>query len=185
MRIIAGEYRSRVLKAASGNHTRPTTDKIKEAIFSRIGPYFSEGMMLDLFAGSAGIGLEAISRGIEKVYFVDHHIKAIHTIKENIRSLNVEKQCVVWKADYKKALQLAHEEQLRFHIIFLDPPYQVYSFADILAFIDEHDLLQEDGYLICESAKEEQFEDHYHHFKKVKEAVYGITRITYYKGEKR
>ena len=184
MRIVAGEYRSRIIKAVPGDGTRPTTDKIKEAIFSRIGPYFHGGMMLDLFGGSGNMGLEAISRGIQKVYFVDHHALAIKTIKENVTSLQVEKQCMIWKMDYKKALQQAYEHKLCFDIIFLDPPYRKQQISSILTFIDEHQLLRENGQIICESLKEDIFEDTYQNFEKVKDSTYGITRITYYEGKK-
>ena len=77
MRIVAGTYRSRVIQAVEGNSTRPTQAKIKEAIFSRIGPYFDGGVMLDLFAGSGNMGFEAISRGIDSVVFCDSGYKAI------------------------------------------------------------------------------------------------------------
>ncbi len=79
-----------ILKAVPGNSTRPTTDKVKEAIFNIIGPYFNGGTGLDLFAGSGGLGIEAISRGFEKIIFVDRDGKALQTIKENVKTCGVE-----------------------------------------------------------------------------------------------
>ncbi|MFR5599976.1 MAG: RsmD family RNA methyltransferase, partial [Holdemania filiformis] len=105
MRIVAGKFRSRLIQAPKGDQTRPTLDKVKEAVFSRIGPYFDGGIMLDLFAGSGSMGLEALSRGIEHVYFVDRSPAAAAVIKANIASLQVEAQCDVWKCDSFAALR--------------------------------------------------------------------------------
>lgn len=84
MRIIAGEYGGRRLKAVPGMKTRPTTDKVKEAMFNMIGPYFNGGKSLDLFAGSGGLSIEAVSRGITTATLIDHQYQAIKTIRDNI-----------------------------------------------------------------------------------------------------
>ena len=122
MRIVAGKFGSRVIQAVEGNTTRPTTDKIKEAIFSRIGPYFDGGDMLDLFGGSGNVSFEAISRGMNTSLLCDQNGKAISTIKKNAASLDVQSQCTIWKMDYKKALQKACEEKRCFDLVYLDPP---------------------------------------------------------------
>lgn len=181
MRIIAGTFGSRVIQAVEGQNTRPTTDKVKEAIFSRIGPYFDGGEMLDLFAGSAGMSLEAVSRGMGHTLLVDHHGKAINTIRKNIATLGVASQCDVWKMDYKAALHKAADEKRSFDLVVLDPPYKKQQIASILQFLDEHDMVNPYGDIVCESLKEDVFEDHIGHFEKVKDVTYGITRITYYK----
>ena len=90
MRVVSGSCKGKHLKAVPGNTTRPTTDKVKEAIFNMIGPYFDGGIGLDLFAGSGGLGIEALSRGLDKVIFVDRDGKAIQTIRENIHSCGFE-----------------------------------------------------------------------------------------------
>ena len=92
MRVIAGKLRSRQLKSVDSKLTRPTTDKNKENLFNMIGPYFDGGVCLDLFGGSGGLGIEAISRGMEKLYTVDKQYKAFQVIKENFRLLNIENQ---------------------------------------------------------------------------------------------
>lgn len=181
MRIVAGVYRSRVIKPVPGTSTRPTSDKIKEAIYSRIGPYFEEGLMLDLFGGSGNMGLEAISRGISHVYFCDSANASVKTIKENAKTLGVEKQCTITRCDYMVMLEMCAKEQHVFDLIYLDPPYKKQQIAKILNFIDEHGLLSEDGNVVCESLKEDDFEETYGQLKKVKDTTYGITRITYYK----
>lgn len=84
MRVIAGERKGHALKAVPGNNTRPTTDKVKESLFSIIGPFFDGDMVLDLFAGSGGLGIEALSRGAERAVFIDQAALAIKTIRQNL-----------------------------------------------------------------------------------------------------
>ena len=181
MRIIAGEYRSRSIEAVPVNQTRPTTDKIKEAIFSRIGPYFDGGNMLDLFGGSGNMSLEAISRGITHSLITDVGYSAISTIKKNVKSLGVENQVTIWKMDYRKVLKKAADEQMKFDLVYLDPPYKKQQILSILEFIDEHELMNEDGDIVCESLKEDKFPETVGSLHQVKDVTYGITRITYYR----
>ncbi|WP_416325858.1 16S rRNA (guanine(966)-N(2))-methyltransferase RsmD [[Eubacterium] hominis] len=181
MRIVAGEFRSRVIRAVDGTGTRPTTDKVKEAIFSRIGPYFDGGVMLDLFGGSGNMSLEAISRGMEKSIINDKDGKAIRTIKENVKSLGVEKRCVIMKMDYHRVLEEMKSQKQSFDLVFLDPPYKKQQIHEILTLLDEYDLVNEQGDVVCESQKEDVFEDQIGCFEKRKDVTYGITRITYYK----
>lgn len=180
MRIVAGTYRSRVLKSLSGEMTRPTLDKVKEAVFSRIGPYFNGGNMLDLFGGSGNMGLEAISRGMKHVIFCDSKGLAQQIMKENIRLLGVDQQCTCLKMDYQSALKHCVKQQETFDFIYLDPPYKKQQIANILIFLDENQLVKPSGNIVCESLKEDVFEDSYGSLYKVKEATYGITKITYY-----
>ncbi len=180
MRIVAGTFRSRTIKAVPGEATRPTTDKIKEAVFSRIGPYFDGGIMLDLFGGSGNMGLEAISRGMDEVWFADCSSQAIQVMKANAKALQCEKQCHIIKADYRVILKRMAQEQQCFSLIYLDPPYRKQRIDEILSFVNGHSLLAEGGILIAESLKEDAFGESYGDIKKIKEATYGITKITYY-----
>ena len=105
MRVIAGKLKSRQLKSVDSKLTRPTTDKNKENLFNMIGPYFEGGRCLDLFAGSGGLGIEAISRGMDELYSVDKQYRAFATIQHNIKTLGIENQVHVYKLDYSKALK--------------------------------------------------------------------------------
>ena len=91
MRVIAGKFKSRQLKSVDSSHTRPTTDKNKENLFNMIGPYFDGGICLDLFGGSGGLGIEALSRGMDELYSVDKQYKAFATIRENFKLLKKKK----------------------------------------------------------------------------------------------
>ena len=181
MRIVAGKYRSRKLKAVEGLSTRPTADRIKEAVYSSLGTYFGGAMMLDLFAGSGNIGLEALSRGMDKVVFVDSDSKAIAVIKENVACLKVENECEIWKMDYKNALAKCVDENLKFRLIYLDPPYDYNKLADILLWIEQYELLDYNGVVVVENRKEDEYQSEYQKLQLYKEASYGITKIRYFR----
>ncbi len=183
MRIVAGKFRSRPIEAVKGNNTRPTLDKVKEAVFSMIGPYFDGGNMLDLFAGSGNMGLEALSRGFDQVIFVDKDYHAIQTITKNCHLLGVKEQVKIWKMDYKTALNQCAADKKKFNLIYLDPPYAKQKIDEILHFITEQDLLEEGGRVIAESLKEDEFASEIGNLRKAKESCYGITRISIYKNE--
>lgn len=180
MRIVAGKLGSRKIQAVSGDSTRPTADKIKGAIFSRLGPYFSEGIMLDLFGGSGNMGFEALSRGFNEVYFCDTSAQAIATIKRNAHDLALSTQCHIIKTDYRQMLTKLARESIQFDLIYLDPPYRLQCIEEILQFIAAHQLLKMHGNIVCESRKEDTFKECCGDLCKRKDVTYGITRITYY-----
>lgn len=183
MRIISGKYGSRTIQAVPGTSTRPTTDKVKEAIFSRIGPYFDGGQMLDLFAGSGAMSLEAISRGFDFSVLVDKDFKACRTIQDNIKALGVKDQCALYKQDVMAAVKRVADEHRQFDLIFMDPPYAKQKIVEILTLIDELDLLKKQGDVIAECAVEDELPLEVGRLKQIKTATYGITRITYFKQE--
>ncbi|HHY74504.1 MAG TPA: 16S rRNA (guanine(966)-N(2))-methyltransferase RsmD [Bacillus bacterium] len=150
MRVIAGKCKGRPLKAVPGMETRPTTDKIKESIFNIIGPYFDGGIGLDLFGGSGGLGIEALSRGLDKVIFVDRNRKAVEIIKQNIEFCSFREQSEVFCNDATRALSAIKKRDLKFSYIFLDPPYKVKELENIISVIAEANLLTADGIVIAE-----------------------------------
>lgn len=181
MRIIAGKHRSRKLNTLEGMNTRPTQDKIKEAMFSSAGTYFDGGNMLDLFAGSGSVALESISRGIDKAYLCDQSKAAIKVIKSNIALLKEDEQCEIYEGNYSNALE--KWKNIKFEFIFIDPPYALKVIEDCLRFIDENQMLDDYGLLVIETSKEDAFLESYGNLIKKKEKCYGITRITYFKKE--
>lgn len=122
MRVVSGSAKGRPLKAVPGTGTRPTTDKVKEALFSMIGPYFDGGVALDLFAGSGGLGIEALSRGMDKAVFIDMESKSIDVIKENLRKTGLEGQAEVFRNDAGRALKALAKRGALFDAVFLDRP---------------------------------------------------------------
>ncbi len=148
MRVVAGAHKGRQLKAVPGKTARPTTDKVKEAIFQILGPYFQNGVCLDLFAGSGALGIEALSRGMEKGIFVDKHPKAIHTIHENIRLLHLEDNVEIFRTEAFRAMNASVKRGLRFDLILLDPPYYKINYMKLLNEVVKLDLLQTNGLIL-------------------------------------
>lgn len=184
MRIIAGKYRSRIIKSLSGDNTRPTTDKVKEALFNTIGPYFEDVNLLDLFAGSGNIGFEALSRGMKSVVFVDNSFPATMIIKENAQSLNVSDQVKIIKADYKTALK-RFVDVYKFDYVYIDPPYKSDFIESIINDLNTKALLNANALIIIETLKENNYQDRYDDIIKTKEVVYGISKLIYYKKEEK
>lgn len=180
MRVVSGICKGRPLKAVPGNTTRPTTDKVKEALFNMIGPYFDGGVGLDLFAGSGGLGLEALSRGLDKVIFVDRERNAIQTIHENIQNCRMEDKAEVYRNDADRALKALIKREIHFDYIFLDPPYKKQQLLSLVEKISEHSLLTTGGYIICEHSHDVELPESAGEFSKFKHEKYGIIAITIY-----
>lgn len=128
MRIIAGSAKRRNIVAPKGDTTRPTQDYIRESLFNILQNYVYDANILDIFAGSGALGLEAISRGARHCLFCDKNYRAIQAIQENITNLHFDEQSTLIKGDFTQALQYAEEHNLAFDIFFIDPPY---AFAGI------------------------------------------------------
>ncbi len=178
MRVVSGSCKGRPLKAVPGTSTRPTTDKVKEAIFNMIGPYFSGGIGLDLFGGSGGLGIEALSRGLDKVIFVDKDFKAIQTIKSNLESCAFTNNAEVYRNEAKRALKALVKREIKFDFIFLDPPYKDHQLEALIIFIHEHSLVREYGYIVAEHEIDEILPNEIGDLTKVKSEIYGITAIS-------
>ena len=175
MRVIAGELKGRQLKAVPGKTTRPTADKVKEAVFQAIGPFFDGGKVMDLFAGSGSLGIEALSRGMDKCVFVDKHTKAIHTIHENVKAMKLEDQVEVFRADAFRAMNKAAERRLRFDLILLDPPYKKVDYEKLLNEIFKLQLIRQNGIVYCEHDISEKLPDNHGNFTLMKHQNYGGT----------
>lgn len=180
MRIIAGQYGGRKLKAVPGMKTRPTTDKVKESMFNIIGPYFDGGNVLDLFAGSGALSIEAVSRGASQAYLIDRQYQAIKTIKENIQITKEPQKFNVLKMDATKALLKLTTMGVQFDYVFLDPPYAQQKIIENLSKLEELNLLTDGAFIICETDQNAQLPETIDHFEMLKKAIYGITIVTIY-----
>lgn len=181
MRVVAGEYGGRRLKAVPGMKTRPTTDKVKEAMFNIIGPYLEGGQALDLFAGSGGLSIEAVSRGADHATLVDRQYQAIKTIHENLSVTKEEDKFTVLKGDaYKMLNKLAKQEQ-GFDYVFLDPPYKKQQILELMEQLKKLGLLNTDALIICETDQVADLPEELADFELIKKADYGITELTFYR----
>ena len=172
MHIISGKYRGKKLKGFEVDGTRPTMDRVKESLFGMIQSYVGDSRVLDLFAGSGALGLEAISNGAREAYLVDNNIEAIKVIRDNIK--NMDDDIKVIKSDYKKFLKETDE---KFDIIFLDPPYRKGLMGKALRVIEERDLLNEGGLVVCEY----EYDDFKTNLDLFKKKSYGFKKIKIFK----
>lgn len=148
MQVITGKYRARRLESLDTSDTRPTLARVKESIFSMIDYKIAGSVVLDLFAGSGAMGIEAISRGAEKVYFVDANPKAKVVLTKNLR--NVTEPFDIFIGDYLDALHNFKRQNIKFDLVFLDPPYAS-NFGDLaLSFLYKNDLLNKDALVVFE-----------------------------------
>ncbi len=181
MRVISGSCKGRPLKAVPGVGTRPTTDKVKESIFNIIGPFFEGGQVLDLYAGSGGLGIEALSRGINQVIFVDQSYKAIEIVQQNLKSCQFEERAEVYRNDAKRALKAVSKREMKFDVIFLDPPYAKQRLEDELVFISENELLSKQGVIVTEHDASVQLNQMIGSLTCYRQEKYGDTAISIYK----
>ena len=156
MRIISGKARGTKLYTLDGYETtRPTLDRVKEALFSKINMQLPESVVLDLFSGSGALGLEAVSRGAIKAYLVDSSGKAIKIIKQNVEKTRFESQVIILQEDYLKALEKLEKYSIKFDFVFLDPPYKTNFVVNATKFILDKGLLKDTGTIIIETDIEE------------------------------
>ena len=155
LRIISGKYRGRSFPGEKIVGTRPTMNRVKESLFAMIQSRMKDSICLDLFAGSGSLGLEALSNGAKICYFVDHNKIATDIISDNIKKCSIQEECHVLKLDYLSALLYFKDRNIKFDIIFLDPPYQSCFINDCLEKVIEYNLLSEEGMIVCEYENEE------------------------------
>ena len=154
MRIISGNARGTKLYNLEGNNTRPTLDRVKEALFNKINFQLEEAIVLDLFAGSGALGLEALSRGAKIAYFGENSHQAAKVIEKNIYKTKMQDKAKLIIKDYKKILE--EVKQIKFDIIFLDPPYATNYDIEAIELVVKFNLLKENGLIVLETDSNEK-----------------------------
>ena len=176
MRVISGKARGTVLKTPEGLQTRPTADRVKEALFSIIQFDLPAARVLDLFGGTGQLGIEALSRGAADAVFVDESEKACGLIRENLKRTKLSGKVV--RSDYLSFLRTCHD---KFDIILLDPPYAEVFLENSLKMITEIDILQSGGIMVCERPFDKQLLCEFSGFTRSKDYKYGKTLLTVYR----
>lgn len=174
MRIIGGKHKSRLLKRVDSNLTRETADMVRQAVFNMLEQSV-HGNVLDLYAGSGSYGLEAISRGADIVYFVDHQKKAVQTIIVNLTSLRETEKAKVIQKD---AISFLNGVDFEFDYVFIDPPYDFRFDEQLFSLLKTK--TSNDAYIVYESKKSLQLPNEAEGFLKIKDKTYGIKRISIY-----
>ena len=171
MRVISGKYKGLHLEGFDIDGTRPTMDRVKESLSGSIQNYLKESVCLDLFAGSGALGIEALSNGASECYFIDKNIEVIKILKRNLNKIDNAK---VFNSSYEDFL---NNTNVKFDIIFLDPPYKFNLINNAIDLIIKNDLLNEGGIIVCEYENEKIIDK----LNLIKEKKYGSKFIKIYK----
>ena len=178
MRVITGKARGIQLKTPEGMQTRPTADRVKEALFSIIHFDVPGARVLDLFGGTGQLGIEALSRGAESAVFVDAREESCRLIRENLKRTKLEKDAKVIRSDYMDYLSRCREQ---YDIIFLDPPYAEVFLENSIKRITEIDILQSDGIIVAERPLGKELPWEFEGFTRSKDYKYGKVLLTIYR----
>lgn len=180
MRVISGYAKGHKLVAPKGFDTRPTTDRIKESLFNIISNDLDEIYFLDLFSGTGSIGIEALSRGADKAVFVDYSKECQEIIIKNLKSVKLYDKAVVIRSKVINALYDIQKNNMKFDIIFMDPPYGANYIEETLKVIFNANILTDNGYVIVEQAIKDNF-PYINGFNVFKTKDYKTTKMTFIK----
>lgn len=175
MRVISGKYKGKNIMGFNILGTRPTMDRVKESMFAIIQNNIKNSVCLDLFAGSGSLGIEALSNGASKCYFVENSNNIYNILEKNL--IGIDNNILI-KKDYHDALKYFVNHNIKFDLIFLDPPYKLNLINGILDFIYNNNLLTDNGLIICEYDTEDVSSKDFFEQKTIK---YGSKRVTIYK----
>ena len=180
MRVITGKAKGIILNTPDGLQTRPTSDRVKEALFSVIQFDIAGANVLDLFAGTGQLGIEALSRGANRAVFIDAADSACKLVKNNLKKTKLDMQAQVIRSDYMSYLRSTRE---KFSIIFLDPPYAEEFLENALKIITEIDILQSGGIIVAERPLGKELSLEFPGYSRTKDYKYGNTLICIYRKE--
>ena len=182
MRVVAGKYGSRPLKAVPGMNTRPTTDKVKEAIFSALGGYLASGYCLDLYGGSGGLAIEAVSRGMSHAVITEKYRPAIQTIQANIKMTKEEQHFTLLAGDNRVALTKwrAQNPSVCFELVLLDPPYAKQTIVADIEWLVQQQLVDAATVFVCETDDQTTLPAMIAGYRLTRQKRYGQTQVYFY-----
>ena len=180
MKIISGLYKGKEIKGYDIIGTRPTMNRVKESLFAMIQNYTQDSIVLDLFSGTGNYGIEALSNGSKYVYFNDLNPKCTKIIKDNLDNCKITNNYEIFNLDYNKCLDYLKNNNIKLDLIFLDPPYKEDIINGIINKIEEYNLLNDKGLIICELTNNNLL-DNYSNLSIYKTRKYGDKEIIIYK----
>jgi 16S rRNA (guanine966-N2)-methyltransferase len=180
MRIIGGQCKGQQIISPKGSDVRPTSDRVKEAVFNTIQKRVPGSIVIDLFAGAGSLGIEALSRYAGKAYFVDHSPNQIQLIRKNLIKTGLMEGAEVLGSEVGTALLKLSARQIYADIIFMDPPYGQDFIEKTLILIDQNRVLHRDGIIVTEFGNDERIPEKTNHLQLLSIRKYGSTGIAYY-----
>ena len=180
VRIIAGKNKGNILKSPRDLSVRPTSEKVREALFDILGISVRETCFLDLFAGTGAVGIEALSRGAREVIFIEKELKCIKIIKKNLENTGNSQNAVVYKIDFLSGLKLLGKKKCQLDHIFLDPPYNRGLINISLLEISKLPILRHNGLVIAQHYKKEKVMENINNLKLFNQRIYGECYLSFY-----
>jgi len=181
MRVIAGEFKSRRLKTLAGQKTRPTSDRLRETLFNVLGARVAGSVFADCYAGSGAVGIEALSRGAEWVYFLENHRAATRVIEANLKALGIEEGFEILPHDVVAGLRHLQGREVRLDIVFLDPPYRAAEeYERALAFLGGSSALAPDAIVVTEHHPKQLLAERYGTLARFRELRQGNAALSFY-----
>lgn len=181
MRVITGTAKGRKLRTPKGMETRPTADRVKEALFNMLGNRVLNAVFLDLFAGTGSVGIEALSRGAAQAIFVEIDPGAFRVLQDNLTLTGLLYRAETYRLDYTMALDRLRNRGIVFDLVFIDPPYLKNHEKIALGLINDYSLLHEEGFVIVESSKKDQLPEQVGQLMMVRQEKYGDTLLNIYR----
>jgi len=179
MRIITGSAKGTKLKAPAGIDTRPTADRVKESVFNILGDIVIDARVLDIFAGTGNLGLEALSRGAKTSVFIDNSNESIAIIKENANHTKLVQYTEIYKNDVLRALDRLVQDERSFDLLFCDPPYKQGFIQVVLEKLDNNPIMALGGVIVIEHSRHEKIADEWEHLQLKRTERYGTTLISF------
>ncbi|MDP4182543.1 MAG: 16S rRNA (guanine(966)-N(2))-methyltransferase RsmD [Bacillota bacterium] len=180
LRVISGDARGHKLKTIKGNTTRPTSDRVKENLFNIIAGYITKAQVLDLFAGTGSLGIEALSRGASSAVFVDFSRECASIIKDNLVHTKFLEKSEIINNEVKFAIQKLFDSGKKFDIIFMDPPYNKNFVEETLNYLSNSDIMLDDGIIVAEHDIEDIMIEQIGNLKIFRSQKYGDTVLSFY-----
>lgn len=180
MKVISGTLKGRTIEGYDIEGTRPTMDRVKESLFATIQEHIKGSIVLDLFAGSGSLGIEAISNGAKLCYFIDNNNEVIKTLNRTITNFNIKDKSRIILSDWKRFLNESANNNIKFDLIFIDPPYNYDVYEKILTKVSELNLLNDKGLIILEH-QNLKLKDEYNNLRLYKQKKYGNKSVNIYK----
>ncbi|HEY8496833.1 MAG TPA: 16S rRNA (guanine(966)-N(2))-methyltransferase RsmD [Limnochordales bacterium] len=181
MRVIGGRCRGMRLQSVPGTTTRPTTDRVKESLFNILAPWLADARVLDLFAGTGALGIEALSRGAREAVFVERDPKALRVLRANLRHTKLEELADVRAGDVARELVRLGRQGRSFDLVFMDPPYRQGLAPPTLVSLAENGLVAPDGWVVVEHDGREEMPERAANLAKVRTVRYGETVLAFYR----
>lgn len=180
MRVISGYLKGREILGYNVVTTRPTMSRVKESMFASIQDYIDNSIVLDLFCGTGSLGIESISMGSSRCYFVDNNNDILNYLNKNINNLGIRDKSIIMNKDYRDSLLYFKNNNIKFNLVLVDAPYKLKVMEEVIELITKYDLLLDNGIIVLEYSLD-KLKDKYYNLELIKNKKYGDKYVNIYR----